>query len=85
MYHNEFRYDYLTFQTLIPLHKQYIFDTNTIQNEYVFLFPFSIVSKGIVFVTVLQSKHPLKSPTNLQYQNIRHNVSVIQTGQHFQI
>ena len=28
MYHNVFRYEYLTFQTQIQLHKQYIFDTN---------------------------------------------------------
>ena len=26
-YHNVFRYEYLTFQTQIHLHKQYIFDT----------------------------------------------------------
>ena len=42
MFHNVFRYEYLTFQTQIHLHKQYIFDTNIIQSEYVFLFPFSI-------------------------------------------
>ena len=42
MYHNVFRYEYLTFQAKIPLHKQYIFDTNNIQSEYPFLFPFSI-------------------------------------------
>ena len=32
----------LTFQTHILLHKQYIFDTNIIQSEYAYLFPFSI-------------------------------------------
>ena len=42
MYHNMFTYKYLTFQTQIHLHKQYIFDTNNIQSEYAFLFPFSI-------------------------------------------
>ena len=42
MYHNVFRYEYLTFQTQIHLHKQYIFDTNISQSEYAFLFPFSI-------------------------------------------
>ena len=42
MYHNVFRYEYLTFQTHIYLHKQYIFDTNIIQSEYALLFPFSI-------------------------------------------
>ena len=42
MYHNVFRYEYLTFQTQIHLHKQDIFDTNIIQSEYAFLFPFSI-------------------------------------------
>ena len=31
MYHNVFRYEYLTFQTQIYLHKQYIFDTNIIK------------------------------------------------------
>ena len=35
-------YEYLTFQTQIHLHKQYIFDTNIIQSEYAYLFPFSI-------------------------------------------
>ena len=43
MYHNVFRYEYLTFQTQINLHKQYIFDTDITQSEYAFLFPFSIV------------------------------------------
>ena len=42
MYDNVFRYKYLTFQTQIYLHKQYIFDTNIIQSEYALLFPFSI-------------------------------------------
>ena len=42
MYHIVFRYEYLTFQTQICLHKQYIFDTNIIQSEYALLFPFSI-------------------------------------------
>ena len=42
MYHNVFRYEHLTFQTQIHLHKQYIFDTNVIQIEYAFLFPVSI-------------------------------------------
>ena len=42
MYHNVFRYEYLTFQTQIYLHKQYIFDKNIIQSEYALLFPFSI-------------------------------------------
>ena len=42
MYQNVFRYAYLTFQTQIHLYKQYIFDTNIIQSEYAFLFPFSI-------------------------------------------
>ena len=44
MYHNMLRYDYLTFQTQIHLHKEYIFDTHNIQSEYAFLFPFSIVT-----------------------------------------
>ena len=39
--------EYLTFQTQIHLHKQYIFDTNIIQSEYAFLFPFSIVSRKL--------------------------------------
>ena len=43
MYHNVFRYEYLTCQTQIYLHKQYIFDTNIIQSEYALLFPFSIL------------------------------------------
>ena len=42
MYHNVFKYEYLTFQTQIYLHKQYIVDTNIIQSEYALLFPFSI-------------------------------------------
>ena len=42
MYHNVFRYEYLTFQTQIYLHKQYIFVANIIQSEYALLFPFSI-------------------------------------------
>ena len=42
MYQNVFRYEYLTFQTQIYWHKQYIFDTNIIQSEYALLFPFSI-------------------------------------------
>ena len=42
MYHDVLRYEYLTFQTQIYLHKQYIFDTNIIQSEYAYLFPFSI-------------------------------------------
>ena len=46
MYHNVFRYEYLTFQTQIHLHKQYIFDTNIIQSEYAYLFPFSINAKS---------------------------------------
>ena len=46
MYHNVFRYEYLTFQTQIYLHKQYIFDTNIIQSEYALLFPFSICYFG---------------------------------------
>ena len=45
MYHNVLRYEYLTFQTQIPLHKQYIFDTDNIQSEYAFLFPFSIFQR----------------------------------------
>ena len=45
MYHNVSRYEYryLTFQTQIHLHKQYVFETNIIQSEYAFLFPFSMV------------------------------------------
>ena len=43
MYHNVVRYEYLTFQTQNHLHKQNIFDTNNIQSEYAFLFPFSII------------------------------------------
>ena len=43
MYHNVLRYEYLTFQTQIYLHKQYIFDANIIQSKYAFLFPFSIL------------------------------------------
>ena len=43
MYVNVFRYEYLTFQTQIHLHKQlYIFDTNIIQSEYAFLFFLSV-------------------------------------------
>ena len=42
MHHFVFRYEYFTFQTQIHLHKQCIFDTNIIQSEYAFLFPFSI-------------------------------------------
>ena len=43
MYHNVFGCEYFkTFQTQIPLHKQYIFDKNSIQSEYAFLFLFSI-------------------------------------------
>ena len=42
MYHNVFRYAYLTFQTQNHLYKQYIVDTSIIQSEYAFLFPFSI-------------------------------------------
>ena len=49
MYHNVFRYEYLTFQTQIHLHKQYIFVTNIIQSEYAFLFPFSIYGKYSYF------------------------------------
>ena len=48
MYHDVFRYEYLTFQTQIHLHKQYIFDTNILQSEYAFLFPFSIHFSGII-------------------------------------
>ena len=60
MYHNVFRYEYLTFQTQIYLHKQYIFDTNIIQSEYALLFPFSIYVlkiqispsiSGVIYVT----------------------------------
>ena len=47
MYHNVFRYEFLTFQTQIHLHKQYIFDTNIIQSEYAFLFPFSILFRTL--------------------------------------
>ena len=43
MYPNVLRYEYVTFQTQIHLHKQYIFDTNNIQSEYEFLFPISIL------------------------------------------
>ena len=49
MYHNVFRYEYLTFQTQIHLHKQYICDTNIIQSEYAFLFPFSIALSFIIY------------------------------------
>ena len=48
MYHNVFIYEYLTFQTQTHLPKQYIFDTNIIQSEYAFLFPFSIYSFYII-------------------------------------
>ena len=51
MYHNVFRYEYLTFQTRIHLHKQYIFETNIIQSEYAFLFPFSILKKLLEVVS----------------------------------
>ena len=40
MYHNVFRYEYLTFQIQIHLPKQYYFDMNIIQSEYAFLFSF---------------------------------------------
>ena len=51
MYHNVFRYEYLTFQTQIHIHKQYILisDKNIIQSEYAFLFPFSICTFTLVF------------------------------------
>ena len=42
MHHNVFRYEYLTFQTQIYLHKQYIFDANIIQSEYALLFFLSV-------------------------------------------
>ena len=45
IYHNVFRYVYVTFQTQIHLHKHYIFDTNNIKSEYAFLFPFSILRR----------------------------------------
>ena len=48
MYHSVFRYEYLTFQTHIYLHKQYIFDTNIIHSEYALLFPFSIYQNQII-------------------------------------
>ena len=50
MYHNVFKYEYLTFQTQIHLHEQYIFviDTNNIQSEYAFLFPFSIYNSDSI-------------------------------------
>ena len=47
MYHILFIYEYLTFQTQIYLHKQYIFDTNSIQSDYAILFPFSILSRRV--------------------------------------
>ena len=43
MYHNVFRYEYLTFQTQIPFHNSYIFDNNNIQSEYAFLFSFQYI------------------------------------------
>ena len=54
MYHNVFRYEYLTFQTQIYLHKQYIFGTNIIQSEYALLFPFSIYTCLYLANTLLQ-------------------------------
>ena len=54
MYHNVFRYEYLTIQTQIHLHKLYIFDTNIIQSEYAFLFPFSIYYKTHFFRQTFQ-------------------------------
>ena len=43
MYHNGFRYEYLTFKTQIHLDKQYIFDTNIIQSEYAGFFSFQYI------------------------------------------
>ena len=53
MYHNVFRYEYLTFQIQMYLHKQYIFDTNITQSEYAFLFPFSIYFRDHKSVTIM--------------------------------
>ena len=58
MYHNVFRYEYLTFQTQNNLHKQYIFDTNIIQSEYAFLFPFSLYN--YTFPYYVWKKHKLR-------------------------
>ena len=52
MYYNMVRYEYLTFQTQIYLHKQYIFDTNIIQSQYALLFPFSICTE-VCFYSLL--------------------------------
>ena len=47
--------DYLTFKKRIHLHKQYIFDSNNIQSEYAFLFPFSIYNMfDIVLLCLLE-------------------------------
>ena len=62
MYHNVFRYEYLTFQTQIHLQKQYIFETNIIQSDYAFLFPFSIYVLSLsclaIGIYLLQDKGP---------------------------
>ena len=86
MYHNVFRYEYLTFQTQIPLHKQYIFDINNIQSEYAFLFPFSIVQKveNKWFKSAKTSwnhKGWCNEPTKLQFQSILNteNFDALQT------
>ena len=55
-----FRYKYLTFQTQIYLHKQYIFDTNIIQSEYALLFPFSIYIFHTVFSLYYVSNVPTR-------------------------
>ena len=64
MYHNVFRYEYLTFQTQINLHKQYIFYANNIQSKNAILFSFSInvlflvifVSVGMVYLTIYNGR-----------------------------
>ena len=64
MYHNVFRYEYLTFQTQIYLHKQYILDTNIIQSEYALLFTFSIV---IILSIWLSVRLSVQGKLNLGY------------------
>ena len=70
MYHNMFRYEYLTFQTQIHLYKQYIFDTNNIQSKYAFLFPFSIVTVVMVMYS---------NQLGIYETHITHNIKLVHT------
>ena len=70
MYHNVFRYEYLTFQTQIYLRKQYIFDTNIIQSEYALLFPFSIIYS---FVQMKRSTYTYQNTCCLKILQVVHS------------